>query len=88
MKGKHVNQIEFIGAEWAGPCVAMQQTVGVVSKDFPEVTVRRLEAEELAVCPTAIPVLRLVKDGKRVRETIGNQSERVVREFFEAANEK
>jgi thiol-disulfide isomerase/thioredoxin len=80
--------IEFIGADWAGPCVLMQQTVEAVSKDFPEVTVRHMEAEELAVCPTAVPILRLVKDGKRVRETVGNQSERVIREFFEAANEK
>jgi len=83
-----MTHIEFISAEWAGPWVLMGQTVEAVSKQFPEVTVRHLEAEELAVCPTAVPILRLVKDGKRVREVVGNQSERVVREFFDAANEK
>jgi thioredoxin-like negative regulator of GroEL len=83
-----MTHIEFISAEWAGPCVEMRHTIEKVAPEFPGVQWRHLEAEELAVCPAAVPVLRLVVDGKRVRETVGNQSERVVREFFEAANEK
>ena len=83
-----MTHVDFIGAEWCGPSVAMRCTIDELAAQFPEVKVQFWEAEELAVCPTAIPILRLVKDGKRVREVVGNQSERVVREFFEAANEK
>ena len=82
-----MTHIEFIGADWCGPSVAMRCTLDELVAQFPGVKVRCLEAEELAVCPTAIPILRLVVDGKRVREHVGNQPESTIREFFEAANE-
>ncbi len=50
--------------------------------DFAPGWEKRLEAEEIATPPESIPILRLVKDGKRIREVVGNQPKSLVRKFF------
>jgi len=77
-----MTHIEFVSAEWCGPSVEMRHTLDAIAQEFPEVQVRKLDAEEIATPPEAIPVLRLVVDGKRVKEHVGNQPRSVVRKFF------
>ena len=74
-------------ADWCNPCTALGGMIDCIMKNYPNVTVGKVnidEEEELAVAfgVSSIPFVVKIKNGKIVDSFVGLHPENFVEEFF------
>lgn len=74
-------------AEWCGPCKMLAPILSEFAEKHPEIKVGKVNVDEcvpltLEYGISSIPSLILFKDGKKVKMTVGLQSESDLEEFI------
>ena len=87
---KEGNLVVDFYADWCGPCKMLGPVMETVAEDYPEVTFVKVNVDEEPELAESygimsIPSVFFLKDGEIVKQFLGVQQERNIREMLDEA---
>ena len=87
---KEGNLVVDFYADWCGPCKMLGPVMETVAEDYPEVTFVKVNVDEEPELAErygimSIPSVFFLKDGEIVKQFLGLQQERNIREMLDEA---